>query len=90
MAGLFGQLMLMAAPIKAVLGPDYSPEKVAGQVETLVVVARGGGQPVDWGRVHRDLVATPVVPGLEEVTVPSLGQFTEVVRNIATYAEGVR
>ena len=39
MAKIFGQMFLLALPIKSILGSEYSPQKVASQVEYMVVLS---------------------------------------------------
>ena len=39
MAKIFGQMFLLALPIKSILGSEYSPQKVASQVEYMLVLS---------------------------------------------------
>jgi hypothetical protein len=79
MAVLFGQLVLLALPLRLALGDAYSPAVAAGQVERLVVV----GPATDWAALHPAIRARALVRGLALLEVPSLGPFTGVIEALA-------
>ena len=79
MALLFGQMILLALPLRMALGDSYSPSMVATQVERLIVV----GKEVKWGQVHPEIRATNLVKGLHVLDVPSLGCFTDAIKALA-------
>ena len=80
MALLFGQMILLALPIRMALGDSYSPAVAATQVERLLVAA---GKMVKWEQVHPGIRATKLVDGLFMLEVPSLGSFTDVIKALA-------
>ena len=79
MALIFGQMILLALPIRLALGDSYSPTVAATQVERLLVA----GKQVKWEQVHPGIRATKLVTGLFMLEVPSLGGFTDVIRALA-------
>ena len=79
MALIFGQMILLALPIRLALGDSYSPTVAATQVERLLVA----GKQVKWEQVHPGIRATKLVAGLFMLEVPSLGGFTDVIKALA-------
>ena len=79
MALIFGQMILLALPIRLALGDSYSPTVTATQVERLLVA----GKQVKWDQVHPGIRATKFVAGLFMLEVPSLGGFTDVIKALA-------
>ena len=79
MALLFGQMILLALPIRLALGDSYSPAVAATQVERLLVT----GKQVKWEQAHPRIRATKLVTGLFMLEVPSLGSFTDVIKALA-------
>ena len=79
MALIFGQMILLALPIRLALGDSYSPTVAATQVERLLVA----GKQVKWEQVHPGIRATKLVTGLFMLEVPSLGGFTDVIKALA-------
>lgn len=81
MALLFGQMILLALPIRLALGDSYSPAVAATQVERLLVT----GKQVKWEQAHPRIRATKLVNGLFMLEVPSLGSFTDVIKALAKF-----
>ena len=79
MALIFGQMILLALPIRLALGDSYSPTVAATQVERLLVASK----QVKWEQVHPGIRATKLVTGLFMLEVPSLGGFTDVIKALA-------
>ena len=79
MALIFGQMILLALPLRLALGDSYSPAVAATQVERLLVA----GKQVKWDQVHPGIRATKLVAGLFMLEVPSLGGFTDVIKALA-------
>ena len=86
---LFGQLASMALPLRAVLGDEYSPSKLATQFENLVVVSKKK-RVDDWSNVDAEIHAEKIVEDLYMLKVPSLGKFTDVIINLALESEDTK
>ena len=84
MAQLFAQMSLLALPIHSYLGEDYSPELLATQFEHLVVLSIDRNDQ-KWKEIHPDIKAETIVPGLYMLKIPSLGKFTNVLKNLASH-----
>jgi len=89
MSVLFGQLASMALPIRAVLGDEYSPDKLASQFEELVVTSNKT-EVNEWREVDEEISAEKLVDGLFILKVPSLGKFTDALIHIALECEDTR
>ena len=79
MSFIFGQLGLLALPIRAVLGDEYSEESMASQYEEAILVSRDGWEDLENSDIH----ATKIVDGLYMMKIPSLGNFTDAILTIA-------
>jgi len=77
MSVIFGQLLLLSLPLKAVLGNEYSEDQQKTQFEELVLVSKNGWQ--DFNGIN----GTRIVDNLYLLKVPSLGSFTSSVLEIA-------
>ena len=84
MAQLFAQMSLLALPIHSYLGEEYSSELLASQFEHLVVLSIDRSDQ-NWKEIHPDIKAENIVPGLYMLKIPSLGNFTNVLRNLAIH-----
>ena len=89
MSLLFGQLASLALPLRAVLGDEYSLDKMASQFEDLVVTSNKKSVE-DWTEVGVDIIAEKIVDGLFVLKVPSLGKFTDIIINLALDCEDTR
>ena len=89
MSILFGQLSALALPLRAVLGEEYSPTKQASQFEELIV-SSGERSAEEWKDINADITAETLVKGLYILKVPSLGKFTEVIKNLALKTGDIR
>jgi len=78
---LFGQLQLLALPLKALLGESYADP--AQMVEQLVVLT--GEQEPDWLALD-DRITEPVrlVPKLYTIEVPTFKPMTEILLKLST------
>jgi hypothetical protein len=86
MSILFGQMQLLAAPLKLALGEDYSAENLRTQVESIFVTFDPRTN-VDWQSMDEGVSAVDViVPGLVKLSVPSLFPFTRALMNVAQKA----
>ena len=79
MSAIFGQLDLLALPIRAVLGDEYSEESVASQYEDAILVSNNSWEDLE----NSNIVATKIVDGLYMLKIPSLGNFTDAILTIA-------
>lgn len=89
MSILFGQLASLALPLRAVLGDEYSPDKMASQFEHLVVTSNKNSVE-EWTEVGADIIAEKIVDGLFVLKVPSLGKFTDILITLALDCEDTR
>ena len=89
MSILFGQLASLALPFRAVLGDEYSPDKMASQFEHLLVTSNKKSVE-DWTEVGADIIAEKIVDGLFVLKVPSFEKFTDIIVNLALDCEDNR
>ena len=83
MALLFGQMQLLALPVKASLGDSYDPSKL---VEQLLIMVPG---KFNWAHVDKRIVPLAEFDhGLSVLQVPTFKPFTEVLVNIANEVPG--
>jgi len=80
MSLLFGQMELMALPLKTNFGEDYT--NAADRTEQIVIKTDG---PVNWANVDRRIQSNEILPGqgLYTLDVPTFKKMTEVIENIA-------
>ena len=87
MSFLFGQLMLLAAPIKLSSGysdGSYSKKTLETQKETLIIFEKQSRKIKEWKEMDQSIgPVTNLVPGLTVVAVPSLGCLTPILQKIA-------
>ena len=90
MSVLFGQMMMLAAPLKFALSSNfteqgaYSRKALQSQKEHLVVITNKDRKISDWHELDENIGPVEnLVPGLYCVTVHSLGSFTPTLRKIA-------
>ena len=90
MSILFGQLMLMAMPLKLAQPSDYaslgtySKKTLQTQKEKLVVVGKKNRDLKEWNEVDSNIgPVTNLVSGLSVLVVPSLGYLTPTLQKIA-------
>merc|ERR1711994_875417 len=79
MLTLYAQLTLLTYPIQMGLASyytpdgDYSPQSKATQIEKLIVVGSEDRKVSEWKKLDAKIEVALIVPGLYEITVPSLG-----------------
>ena len=87
MSFLFGQLALLAAPIKLSGGYSdgcYSKKTLKTQKERLIIFEKQSRKIKDWTELDQTIGPVSIlVPGLTVVTVPSLGYLTPILQKIA-------
>ena len=90
MSVLFGQLMLMAMPIKFAQPSDYSSngfyskKTLQTQKEKLIVIGKKNREIKEWNEVDDNIgPVRDLVPGLSVLVVPSLGHLTPTLQKIA-------
>ena len=90
MSVLFGQLMLMAMPLKLAQPSDYtshgtySKKTLNTQKEKLVVIGKKSRDKKEWKEVDENIEPVAnLVPGLSVLVVPSLGNLTPTLQKIA-------
>merc|ERR1711971_287471 len=87
MSFLFGQLMLLAAPIKLSGGysdGSYSKNTLKSQKEKLIIFEKQSRKIQNWKELDQTIgPVSTLVPGLTVVTVPGLGNLTTVLQKIA-------
>ena len=86
---LYAQLTLLAYPIQMGLASyyssdgDYSPQTKATQIEKLIVAGSEERTVSEWKQIDERLDVALIVPGLYEVTVPSLGYMSPILEQLA-------
>ena len=90
MSILFGQMMILAAPLKFALSSNfaeqgaYSKKALQSQKENLIVIANKDRKISDWYQLDENIgPVVNLVPGLYFVTVHSLGLLTPTLEKIA-------
>lgn len=85
---LYAQLTLLAYPIQMGLASyyssdgDYSPQTKATQIEKLIVAGSQERTVEEWKTIDEKIEVMLIVPGLYEVTVPSLGYMSPAIEKI--------
>ena len=78
---LFAEMAVMALPLKAVLGSEYTEEN---ELSEQLVLKVSNASEVDWQRVDpRISDVVQVLPSLFTVMVPTFKPFTEVILKLA-------
>ena len=90
MSVLFGQMMMLAAPLKFALSSNftdqgaYSRKALQSQKEKLIVVTNKDRKISDWHELDENIGPVEnLVPGLYFMTVHSLRLFTPTLQKIA-------
>ena len=83
MSVIFGQLGLLALPVRAVLGDEYSAHSVASQYEEAILVSSEAWQDLE----SENIFGTQIVEGLYLLKIPSLGHLTQAILSIAHETE---
>ena len=87
---LYAQLALLAYPVQMGLASyyssdgDYSLQTKATQIEKLIVAGSEDRTVSQWKNIDERIHVTLIVPGLYEVTVPSLGYMSPVLERMAS------
>ena len=81
---LFGQLQLLALPVKSVAGSEYANPEL--MIEQVVILLPRETQ-IDWKRIDDRIQAQCVSPknGLYVLAVPTFKPLTEIILKIANY-----
>ena len=83
MSVVFGQLGLLALPVRAVLGDEYSADSVASQYEEAILVTSEAWEDLE----DENIFGTQIVEGLYMLKLPSLGHLTDAIISIACGTE---